>query len=246
MKKISKLFGILGVASVFALTSCNLTIINSGGKDTTKTGDAPQTTDNYNYTADDDKYIVDSNTYNSAINYINADDVTVHSYSYNYEKKPENLYIELKFEKDGNNIKATTSTKIGLNTNESTTYYVIIDDNNVKQFTLGENNAYVESKLSVDYDKLISTSYLNDLYASLTFDSKTNTYKVEDYEAVFPVGDKTVKQKIDLELKFENKKLVSIDSTLDLDGYVSVQSIEIAYGNSAFVLPAEIEVALKK
>lgn len=243
MKKISKLFGILGVTSVFALTSCNLTIINSGGKDTTKTGDAPKTTD---VTADDANYIVDSNTYNSSINYISADDVTVHSYSYNYEKKPENLYIEIKFEKDGNNIKATTSTKIGLNTNESTTYYVIIDDNNVKQFTLGENNAYVESKLAVDFDKLISTSYLNDLYASLTFDSKTNTYKVEDYEADIPVGDKTVKQKMDLELKFENKKLVSIDSTIDLDGYVSIQSIEIAYGNSAFVLPAEIEVALKK
>lgn len=243
MKKISKLFGILGVASVFALTSCNLTIINSGGKDTTKTGDAPKTTD---VTADDANYIVDSNTYNSAINYISANDVTVHSYSYNYEKKPENLYIEIKFEKDGNNIKATTSTKVGLNTNESTTYYVIINDNNVKQFTLGENNAYVESKLAVDFDKLISTSYLNDLYASLTFDSKTNTYKVEDYEADIPVGDKTVKQKMDLELKFENKKLVSIDSTIDLDGYVSIQSIEIAYGNSAFVLPAEIEVALKK
>ena len=243
MKKISKLFGILGVASVFALTSCNLTIINSGGKDNTKTGDAPQTTD---VTADDDKYIVDSNTYNSSIDYINADDVTVHSYSYNDEKKPENLYNEVKLEKDGNNIKATTSTKIGLNTQESTFYYVIIDDNNVKQFTLGENNSYVESMLGVDYDKLISTSYLNDLYASLTFDSKTNTYKVEDYEVVISAGDTTINQKMDLELKFENKKLVSIDATMELEGYVSVQSIEIAYGNSAFVLPAEIEVALQK
>ena len=243
MKKISKLFGILGVASVFALTSCNLTVINNGGKDNTKTGDAPQTTD---VTADDDKYIVDSNTYNSSIDYINADDVTVHSYSYNNEKKPENLYNEIKFEKDGNNIKATTSTKIGLNTNESTFYYVIIDDNNVKQFTLGEDNAYVETKLAVDYDKLISTSYLNDLYASLTFDSKTNTYKVEDYETDIIAGDTTVKQKMDLELKFENKKLVSIDATMDLNGYVSVHSIEIAYGNSAFVLPAEIEAALQK
>ena len=243
MKKISKLFGILGVASVFALTSCNLTIINSGGKDNTKTGDAPQTTD---VTADDDKYIVDSNTYNSSIDYINADDVTVHSLSYNDEKKPENLYNEIKLEKDGNNIKATTSTKIGLNNHESTFYYVIIDDNNVKQFTLGENNSYVESMLGVDYDKLISTSYLNDLYASLTFDSKTNTYKVEDYETVISAGDTTVTQKMDLELKFENKKLVSVDATMDLDGYVSVHSIEIAYGNSAFVLPAEIEAALQK
>jgi hypothetical protein len=100
--------------------------------------------------------------------------------------------------------------------------------------------------LGVDYDKLISTSYLNDLYASLTFDSKTNTYKVEDYEVDIPTGDTTVKQKMDLELKFENKKLVSIEATSDLDGYVSVQSIEIAYGNSAFVLPAEIEAALQK
>ena len=243
MKKISKLFGILGVASVFALTSCNLTIINSGGKDNTKTGDAPQTTD---VTADDDKYIVDSNTYNSSIEYINADDVTVHSYSYNDEKKPENLYNEVKLEKDGNNIKATTSTKIGLNIQESTFYYVIIDDNNVKQFTLGENNSYVESRLGVDYNKLILTSYLNDLYASLTFDSKTNTYKVEDYETVISAGDTTVTQKMDLELKFENKKLVSIEVTLDVNGYVSIDSIEIAYGNSAFVLPAEIEVALQK
>jgi len=242
-KNLLKLVGVLGVASVFALTSCNVTINNGdnqGSGDNTKTSTVVE---------DDFKYKIDASSYNKAIEYLKEDDVTIHAFCYNDEKKTEKLSMEIKIEKDGNNVKLFTSTTIGTN-KEDQLYYCVLDGENERQFELGPDNAYIETTTGVPYEKVIPSAHLGEIYSSLKYDEKTKSYKVSDFEANIVTGDVTVKQKLDVELKFEDKKLIYIESkaTLESGGknYVSITTTEIAYGNSAFVLPAEVEVLLKK